>query len=171
VNYNRAVTTLQGNQFLASGYLYLPGIFLTNNLVLAAAFQQHDSLRQVSFSDNFPFSRGYSAENFYQLYRFSANYHFPLAYPDWGFAGIVYFLRVRANVFFDYTHALDFFKNGDKFLQQYRSFGTEIFFDTKWWNELPVSFGIRYSRLLDPDIQGRGPNQWELILPLNLLSK
>ncbi|HSZ86704.1 MAG TPA: hypothetical protein VK787_11790 [Puia sp.] len=171
VNYNRAVSTFHGNQFLASAYIYLPGIFLTNNLVLAAAFQQHDSLHQVSFSDNFPFSRGYSAENFYQLYRFSANYHFPLAYPDWGFGGIVYFLRVRANVFYDYTHALDFFSTGNKFLQQYRSFGTEIFFDTKWWNELPVSFGIRYSHLLDPDVEGRGPNQWELILPINLLSK
>jgi hypothetical protein len=36
---------------------------------------------------------------------------------------------------------------------------------------LPVSFGIRYSHLLDPDYEGRSPNQWELILPLNLLSK
>ena len=128
-------------------------------------------MHQVSFSDNFPFSRGYSAENFYQLYRLSANYHFPLAYPDWGFGGIVYFLRIRANAFYDYTHALDFFNSGTKFLQQYRSFGSEIFFDTKWWNELPVSFGIRYSHLLDPDIEGRRPNQWELILPINLLSK
>jgi hypothetical protein len=170
LNYNRAVTALQANQFLASAYLYLPGLFFTHSLVLGAAFQQHDSLHNASFSNGFPFSRGYSAENFYQLYRFSGNYHFPIAYPDWGFAGIVYFLRVRANLFYDYTQALDFFING-KFQQQYRSFGTEIFFDTKWWNELPVSFGIRYSRLLDPDFEGRGPNQWELILPINLLSR
>jgi hypothetical protein len=171
INYNRAVTTFQANQFLASAYLYLPGLFYTHNIVLAAAFQQHDSLHNVSFSDNFPFSRGYSAENFYQLYRFSCNYDFPLVYPDWGFAGIVYFLRIRTNIFYDYTRALDFYPNGNKFQQQYRSFGTEIFFDTKWWNELPVSFGIRYSRLLDPDFEGKGPNQWELILPINLLSK
>jgi hypothetical protein len=171
VSYSRAVTTFTGNQFLASAYIYLPGIFLTNNLVLAAGFQRHDSLNQVSFSDNFPFSRGYSAENFDQLYRFSANYHFPIAYPDWGFGSIAYFLRVRANAFFDYTHALHYFTHGVKFEQEYRSFGTEIFFDTKWWNELPVSFGIRYSRLLDPDFEGRGANQWELILPINLLSK
>ncbi len=169
VNYNRAVTTFQGNQFLASAYLYLPGLFFTHNLVLTAAFEQHDSLHNVSFTNNFPFSRGYSAENFYRMYRFSGNYDFPLAYPDWGFAGIVYFLRVRANLFYDYTRVLDFF--GFKFQQQYRSFGTEIYFDTKWWNELPVSFGIRYSRLLDPDFEGRGANEWELILPINLLSK
>jgi hypothetical protein len=53
----------------------------------------------------------------------------------------------------------------------FRSYGMEMFFDTKWWNQLPISFGIRYSRLVDLDLDGRGPNQWELILPLNILSQ
>ncbi len=171
LNYDRAVTTVQGNQFLASGYIYLPGLAFTHNLVLGAAFQQRDSLQQVSFSNGFPFSRGYSAENFYRMYRFAGNYHFPLFYPDWGFGSIVYFLRVRANLYYDYTQVLDFFTNGQKFQPQYRSFGTEIYFDTQWWNQLSINFGIRYSRLLDRDFEGRGPNQWEFILPINLLSK
>jgi hypothetical protein len=105
------------------------------------------------------------------MYRFGFNYHIPLAYPDWGFGNMVYFLRIRANLFYDYTKVLDFFTNGNKFQPQYRSYGTEIYFDTKWWNQLPLSFGIRYSRLIDPDFEGRGPNQWEFILPLNLLSR
>jgi len=47
-----------------------------------------------------------------------------------------------------------------------------MYFDTKWWNQLPISFGIRYSRLVDDNIfEVRGPNQWELILPLNILSQ
>jgi hypothetical protein len=66
---------------------------------------------------------------------------------------------------------MDFFTNGSSYNGQFRSFGSEVFFDTNWWNELPISFGIRYSRLLDPDFEGRGPNQWELILPLNILSE
>jgi hypothetical protein len=171
LSYNRAVTTINGNQFLASGSFYLPGLFYTHNIILSAAFQKKDSLHEVSFSNNFPFSRGYSGENFYKMYLLAANYHFPLVYPDWGFGSIIYFLRIRANVYFDYTKALDFFNNGSKFQPQYRSYGTEIFFDTKWWNQLPVSFGIRYSRLLDADYEGRGPSQWEFILPINLLSK
>ena len=170
LSYNRAVTNIRGNQFLASANFYLPGIFLTNNLVLSAAFQQRDSLDQVSFSNNFPFSRGYSAENFYRMYRFAGNYHFPLLYPDWGLGSVVYFLRIRANLYYDYTRALDFTINGARFQPEYRSYGTEIYFDTKWWNQLPISFGIRYSRLIDPDFEGRGPNQWEFILPVNLLS-
>jgi hypothetical protein len=104
------------------------------------------------------------------MYRFAGNYHFPLLYPDWGLGGIVYFLRIRANLYYDYTKALDFYPNGSKFQGQYRSYGTEIYFDTKWWNQLAINFGIRYSRLIDPDFEGRGPNQWEFILPINLLS-
>ncbi len=168
--YSRVMTTLSGNQFLASSYFYFPGFAYTHSLVLAAAFQQRDTLQQVSFSNGLPFSRGYTAENFYRMYRLSGNYHFPIAYPDWGFGGIVYFLRIRANVFFDYTKALDF-PNGNQFTAQYRSFGTEIYFDTNWWNQLAISFGFRYSHLLDPDFLGRGPNQWELIVPISLLNQ
>ncbi len=66
---------------------------------------------------------------------------------------------------------MDFYTNGQTYNGTFRSYGSEVYFDTKWWNQLAVSFGIRYSRLLDPDFGGRGPNQWELILPLNLLSQ
>ena len=171
LSYNKVLSNLTGNQFLASSYFYFPGIAHTHSIQLGAAFQQRDSTQQVSFSNGLPFSRGYSAENFYRMYRFSGNYHFPIAYPDWGFGSIVYFLRVRANVFFDYTRAKDFYTNGNKFDAQYRSVGSEVFFDTNWWNQLGVSFGFRYSRLLDNDFLGRGPNQWELVLPINLLSQ
>jgi hypothetical protein len=171
LSYSRAVTTFEANQFLASGFLYLPGVAYTHSLLLAAAFQQHDTLTNARFSNSFPFSRGYTAENFYRMYRLSANYQLPLFYPDWGFGNMVYFLRVRANLFYDYTHALDFYTNGRPYNGQFRSYGSEVYFDTKWWNQLAISFGIRYSHLLDPDFEGRGPNQWELILPLNILSQ
>ena len=171
LGYNRAFTTLSGNQFLASSYFYLPGFARTHSLVLAAAYQQRDSIQEISFSNGLPFSRGYTAENFYQMYRLGANYHFPIAYPDWGFGSIVYFLRVRANLFYDYTKVFDFYRTGKQFDAEFRSFGSEIYFDTNWWNQLPVSFGLRYSRLMDHDFLGRGPNQWELIIPISLLSK
>ena len=47
--------------------------------------------------------------------------------------------------------------------------GTEINLDTKWWNQVNVSFGVRYSYLLDPDLfGGSGRNRWEIILPVNI---
>ena len=171
LQYDRAVTGLNGNQLLLSGNFYFPGLFPTHSLEIRAALQQRDSLNQVLFSNGFPFSRGYSGENFYRMYRLAVNYHFPLAYPDWGFGNILYFFRIRANAFFDYTRVPAFPVNGAGVQTQYRSLGMEIYFETNWWNELPLNLGIRYSRLLDRDYEGRGPNQWELILPLNLLDR
>jgi hypothetical protein len=34
------------------------------------------------------------------------------------------------------------------------SVGGEIYFDTKWWNQYPLSFGFRYSYLLDNELAG-----------------
>src|SRR5450432_1507997 len=170
VLYNRAITNLSGNQFLATGNFYFPGLISTHSLVTRGSIQQRDSLNQVRFTNSFPFSRGYSGENFYQMYGLGINYNFPLLYPDWGFAQLVYFLRIRANIFYDYTGVPFYATNGPGVQSQYRSAGIEIYLDTSWWNQLPLSFGIRYSRLLDPDYEGRGPNQWQLILPLNILN-
>ena len=123
------------------------------------------------FSNSFPFSRGYTEENFHRMWKVGGNYHLPLLYPDWGFANLVYFQRIRANMFYDFTRIYEY--NVQRVLVEldFRSWGTEVFFDTKWWNQLNVSFGFRYSRLLDRDLGGLAQNQWEFILPVNLLSR
>ncbi|HEX6179951.1 MAG TPA: hypothetical protein VFZ47_01830, partial [Chitinophagaceae bacterium] len=171
LNYKRAITNLEANQFLASGSIYLPGFFQTHNIVLDAAFHRRDTMLNVIFSNSFPFSRGYTENNFHEMWKLGANYHLPLLYPDWGFANIVYFLRIRSNVFYDFTRIHEYNINRQLVELDFRSWGTEVFFDTKWWNQLNVSFGIRYSRLLDTDLGGLGPNQWEFVLPVNLLSR
>ncbi|MDB5247970.1 MAG: hypothetical protein JWQ40_2364, partial [Segetibacter sp.] len=115
-----------------------------------------------------PFSRGYSAVDFPRMWRFGSNYHFPLLYPDWGVGNIVYFKRLRANGFFDYSQVKSL-RTGNKLF--FKTTGAELFFDTKWWNQQDVSFGIRYSRLLDYQALGiTQPNQWEIILPVGLFN-
>jgi len=101
------------------------------------------------------------------MWRYSLNYHFPLFYPDRGIGNIVYFLRVRGNAFYD-DMTLKSLRTGRKI--NLRSAGMEIYFDTKWWNQQSVSFGVRYSRLLDTDlfVQKPNPNRFEFIMPLNL---
>lgn len=169
--YRTIINKYSGFQWLTSGALYLPGLWPTHNLVLTAAYQKRDTLTDYSFGNSFPMSRGYEGVNYYRfpdMYKVGANYHFPLVYPDWGIGNIVYFLRLRANGFYDYTDIK--FYRGNQHLQ-FRSAGGELFFDTKWWNEYSVSFGIRYSRLMDGELMGLGANQWEFILPINLLSR
>ena len=169
LSYKTALTTFTANQFVAQGSLYFPGFLKTHSIVLQGGFLQKDRSDKISFSSGFPFSRGYQSVNLYKMNEWGVNYHFPVIYPDAGFASIIYFLRVRANLFYDNTHVKDFTSNNSDFIAKFRSVGTEINFDTKCWNQANISFGFRYSHLLDPDIfGGNGSNRWEIILPVNI---
>ncbi len=175
INYRNAVDGAQGHQFLVSGNFYFPGFAYTHNIVLGLAYQNRDTLRSTSFSNSFPFSRGYTVPNLRNMYKWGINYHLPLAYPDFGFGNIVYFQRIRANAFYDFTRAGEvIYRNGLRTTENFRSTGVEIFFDTKWWNELPLNFGFRYSHLLDPDLYAganSGSERFEFVLPVNLFQR
>lgn len=172
LSYKKAIQTVDGFQFMANGNFYFPGFSPTHSLVLNGAWMQKDSLNQINFSNAFPFSRGYQALNFYRMFKWGINYHLPIAFPDKGFGNILYLVRVRSNLFYDDTRVNDFYQNRNSYSLAFRSAGTEITFDTKWWNEVNISFGLRYSRLLDNDIYGaKGSNRWEIILPVNILDQ
>ncbi|MEP7258472.1 MAG: hypothetical protein ABI687_08790 [Flavitalea sp.] len=166
--YRSILNKYTGRQFLITGALYFPGLGINHSLVLQGAYQFRDTLQQYAFSNSFPFSRGYTAIDFPRMWKLGANYHFPIAYPDVGFGQIVYLLRVRGNIFYDYTRTKSL-RSGREY--PFNTVGGEIYFDSKWWNQLPVSFGIRYSHLLNTDIAGRSASQWEFVLPVNLLSR
>jgi hypothetical protein len=161
-----------GYQFSGRASLYLPGFFSTHNIVLSGAIQQRDTMRAL-FSNAFADARGYSS--YYRtnagsrMWRLSANYHFPLILPDWGFGQILYIQRIRGNAFYDYQRI---FSNTKQFSLDMRSTGAEIYFDTRWWNQYPLTFGLRFSHLLDTDILSPGSvNVFEFILPLSIIPK
>ena len=166
LSYKSAISSFTNDQFLVSGNLFLPGLGINHNLVISAAHQQKDGNNGISFSNNFPFSRGYYAENLHEMNKVGADYHFPIAYPDAGVGNTIYLFRLRGNLFYDYTRGSDTFTDGSKF-KNFRSTGAAIFFDTQWFNQVPISFGFRYSYLMDPDIFGyAGRNRFEIILPV-----
>jgi hypothetical protein len=166
LNYKDAIAGLSATQFLAEGSFYFPGVTANDNFVISLAHQEQGANNSViDFSNDFPFSRGYYAENLHNMNLISANYDFPIVYPDAGVANTIYFLRIRGNAYYDYTRATDAFFKG---AQNFRSAGLEVFFDTQWFNQDAVTFGIRYSRLLDPDVfGGTGRNRIELIVPVS----
>ncbi|HXL57946.1 MAG TPA: hypothetical protein VN958_16910, partial [Chitinophagaceae bacterium] len=167
LQYRGSAIGTTAHQLLTSGSFYLPGVAKTHSIVLNGAYQARDTAGKYFFTNNFPFSRGYDAIDLPRIWKIGANYHFPLWHPDRGFANIVYFLRVRANVFYDYTEAKSLRTDMH---YKFRSYGAEIYFDTKWWNQQPLIFGIRYSRLVDNELVGLQPNQWEIILPVTILN-
>ncbi|WP_346318296.1 hypothetical protein [Chitinophaga sp. YIM B06452] len=167
VRYNKSVNNVEAEQLYGRLDLYLPGISANHSLVLQGAFQQRDTMLRYSFTDNFVYARGYSKPFYEHIWKVGANYHFPIAYPDWGFANLLYFSRIRGNAFYDYSSAYNFRSRQDI---TYASTGGELFFDTKIGNVLPFTFGMRYSYLLntnpgDPSRKDR----FELIVPLQQL--
>lgn len=154
-------------QGYAGAAFYLPGALPAHSLVLSGAVQYSGSEQRV-FGNRTAFARGYAGRDSAGVYTARANYHFPLFYPDWGFANIFYLQRVRANVFYDYTRVFDKDNIRKTTLQ---SAGAEIYFDTKWWNQHPLTFGFRTGYLLTvvPG-QDRKPF-FEFILPTNLIPR
>ena len=166
IDYKTAVEGLSASQFLVSGNLFFPGLSINHSLAFNLAFQQKSANSVIGFTNDFPFARGYYAENLHQMDKFGADYHFPLFYPDKGVANTLYFMRLRGDIFFDYTRGYDSYRDGSAY-KNFRSTGAAIFFDTQWFNQVPISFGIRYDYLLDPDLFGfAGRNRVELVLPV-----
>ena len=169
LNYKSAISGLDANQFLASAYFYFPGFMINHNLVINFAHQQKNRNEIIDFSNDFPFSRGYTAENLDNMNKAGINYHFPIAYPDAGVANTIYLLRLRGNAFYDYTYANDYYSSGIPFKGTFRSTGAELYFDTQLFNQGAVSFGFRYSYLIDKDIfGGSGRNRFEIIVPVTV---
>ena len=173
-SYRHAISYYEGYQFYGSASIFVPGFLSTHNLNLTGAFQQRDT-NYVLFSTRFATARGYA--DYYgttagsRLTRLSANYHLPLILPDWGFGNILYIMRLRANIFYDHQKI---FSNDRKNSAELRSTGVEFFADTKWWNEYPLTFGIRFSYLLDNDPlarNGKGNSIFEFVLPVSLIPR
>lgn len=165
----------KGYQFFANSQIFLPS-FGNHSIVIAGSFQQTDTNTfhntgtvDILFSNRFANSRGYEDYYLSRMWKIGGNYHFPIAYPDFGFANIVYVQRLRGNVFYDYTRV---YSNNKSLYRNMRSVGGELFFDTKWWNQQPISFGFRVSHLLDNGFtaQDRKGNNWfEFVLPVSLI--
>ncbi|CAL1517321.1 hypothetical protein [Chitinophaga sp. MM2321] len=166
LQYNHSLGNPYAEQFYGRLDQYLPGLWPNHSLVLQAAYQEKDKLFNYSFTDNFVYARGYNTPFYNRIYKLAANYHLPLAYPDWGFAQLLYFSRIRANLFYDYSVAHDFTVNRDN---RYASAGTELFFDTRIGNTLPFTFGMRFSHLFDRDPVDNAQNRVDFIIPIQQL--
>ncbi|WP_143307333.1 TolB-like translocation protein [Chitinophaga vietnamensis] len=166
LQYNHSLGTPYAAQFYGRFDLYLPGFFRNHNIVLQAAYQQKDTVQNYGFTDNFVYARGYNTPFYDHVYKLGANYHLPVAYPDWGFAHLLYFSRIRANLFYDYSVAHDYKAQQNN---RYTSTGGELFFDTKIGNTLPFTFGLRFSHLLDRDPSDNATNRIEFIVPFQQL--
>jgi len=168
LDYRDAFNFSNSHKFVGHASFYFPGIARNHSLVINTAYQSRDTLPDL-FSKNFAYSRGYEALSTRRMYKLGVNYQLPLVYPDWGFANMLYFQRIRVNAFYDYTNAKARVNN---LLTEIKnsSTGAELYFDTKIWNAYPISFGVRFTHLLDKDLLNpQVKNRWEIIIPIGLI--
>ncbi len=164
---SRNAVNLKASQLLATGSLFLPGVAKTQSVVLSFAYQGRDTMNKYPFTNNFPYPRGFDGGyNLPRMWKVGANYHFPVLHPDWGFANLIYFQRIRLNGYTDYAELQSL---RTKAVYRFQSAGGEVYFDTKIWNNLPVTFGFRYNRLVLADVGGLNFNTWEFIVPVDLI--
>jgi len=141
-SYGLSSLDFNDSQLNALGRVYLPGLLPNHSLLVTGAIRQASKTRQVTFNDSFEYPRGLAqfipiAAMSAQKYEFE--YALPLLYPDFGIAGIVYFRRVKANLFFE---NLGF--ESSRGLGNYRTYGMDLIFDNIYLNLAPASFGLTF---------------------------
>jgi hypothetical protein len=174
MRYRHSIDGRQNRQWYADSEFSLPGLAANHNVVIQGSYQQVERNEGYTFGDNFMYARGYDPprlngqQRYDKIYKLGFNYHLPITYPDFGVAGIIYLYRIRANAFFDYSRA--HFPVGDsQFRSMYNSTGGELIFDTNIFNELPITFGFRYSYLMNENDVSPRDHLFEFFIPLQRL--
>jgi hypothetical protein len=148
VLYSRNATKLSEERVQMENRIYLPGIFANHSLQLSGGFRRELQENFYQHTDFFNYARGFEAPYSDEYHRLSVDYSLPLFYPDWGFWGINYFKRLRANFFFDYGKQLLYAFDYD---YEFQSTGIEFMVDNVFINTFPISIGLRSSYLLTED--------------------
>lgn len=169
LSFNQSLNNAFASQFQSFMDFAIRGLFPTHNFTATAGFKFEGWFNDYRFLDTFIYPRGYSIPAYHWMQTIQTNYHFPLLYPDFGIIGIVYFKRVRANLFADIGFG-DIVNLEASFPTDgvFTSLGGELIFDTRWLNLVPISLGIRSSLLLNPDpfIERQIPLSIEFFIPV-----
>lgn len=166
LQYRHAVNLYKSWQFYSRINFFIPGFFTNHHIVISGSYQ-HDDTKDRIFGSRIPFARGFVANDSAQIFSSGINYHFPITYPDWGFGNLLYIMRIRGNLFYDFTKMYD-----AKLLNSnFQSVGMEIYFDTKWWNQHPITLGFRTGYLLKKDPAQDRKTFFEFILPVSIIPR
>ncbi|WP_299461927.1 hypothetical protein [uncultured Microscilla sp.] len=157
-----------GNVFLGIFNLYLPGFAKNHSMYFSTAFQAENFSNAYKFVNYFPYSRGYGSWFEDNATKYGFNYTFPIAYPDVAIGPLLFFKRIKANLFYDVTRLnsdlIDAF-NGVANTRLMQSTGVELTFNVRALRLLEIDMGVRYSYLLDADIFGiANPHKFDFLL-------
>lgn len=147
---------MRGSIASTDSRLYLPGILKHHSFFHQFAYEkQRDNLYQYSSYIYRP--RGTKNIFLEEAHKYSGNYLFPLAYPDWHMSRYAYFKRVSMNLFYDELSG-----NYSSFNYHAASTGWEVLVDTHFFRIfIPITLGVRGSYVLYGD---KKSNNYEIFV-------
>jgi len=142
-----------GTEFAAQGIIYLPGFFRHHTLKINGGYLKQN-IKKYVLNNLVNMPRGYETYRSEQFLKLTADYVFPIIYPDLRIWHLLYIKRIKASLFYDYGFGKNVFISGnngtvkeDRF---FRSFGVELTSDFHFMQILfPFDAGIRYNYLTD----------------------
>jgi hypothetical protein len=143
-----------GNVFATRLALFFPGLLRHHSLRLIGSFQSRQDGERLNQTINYTFSnqivypRGISGRYDDQAVAFSADYAFPIIYPDWRIPHLVFIKRVSSNIFYDYAFVRysEQVTSGEarKFEGSLSSMGIDIMAHTHLFRFFfPIDMGVR----------------------------
>lgn len=107
---------------------YLPGLAATHSIALRVA-GQYQAPRYLNFTSKVLVPRGYTDNGATSLYgATSVEYLAPIAYPDWGWDGVLFLKRIWGSAFFDGS-AGDYTVGGNRIGRYAYSYGVNVGLD------------------------------------------
>lgn len=146
-----------GEQLNADVKLFIPGFAKHHGFRIDGAYMEKNP-GEYSFTDDFSNPRGYRNIFSTKSQKVGLNYKLPLCYPDLNIGSLLYFKRLKLNLFYDYGEYT--FQNTRRIMN---SAGCEWTCDTHVFRFfIPLDIGFRYAYL--PRTQ---ENTFEFLLGIN----
>jgi hypothetical protein len=132
---------------------YFPGIVNHHSFNIYAGIQKQWPGQFYIPINNIEFPRGYTSYVSEEITRFSANYSFPILYPECSLSWLLYIKRLKANMFYDIGYGKNMQRIQDGVRKPYTgnlsSTGVEVYVDLHVFRIIfPLQVGFRYSYLV-----------------------
>lgn len=125
---------------------YLPGFGATHSLLLGGGYQHQFDYNEYKLTNKLLVPRGLVDETPAKDYlAFQTTYAMPLAYPEWGLDGFLYFRRISAEAFFDYSFGRYYNRSPQEWNNSNYSAGVIVAVDTNIFSTLQTQLSFTFA--------------------------